>query len=246
MRAISRFVAAALFIAAPALSSFAAETKDMDTLLTTRGKQVMSDDFSKPSLDSKWKPAKGKWEIKDGALKGTELASDMHPAVIHAPIAQTDGVYQFDFCFEGGKATHLSLNGAKGHICRVIISPTGFQVRKDGSKTDEKDKGVLLDSCKMNFEKGKWYTMIVETSGKEVLARVDDKHFAFGEDDKVASPKAMFGFPVSGDSVCIDNVKVWEATPNSKWAATKEKLKSEHPEKMPAAKPAAAAKAAAK
>jgi hypothetical protein len=241
MRALHRLVAAAFFVAAPAVPAFAAESKDMEAMMCTRGKQVLSEDFSGPSLDSKWKPAKGKWEIKDGALKGVEVAADMHAAVIHTPIKQTDGIYQFDFRFDGGKQTHLSLNGAKGHICRVTITPNGFQVRKDGAKNDEKDKGVLLDSCKMNLEKGKWYTMIVETSGKEILARVDDKHFAFGADDKVANEKQMLGFPVTGDSVCIDNVKVWEATPNPAWAKTKEKLSADHPEKMPTPKPAAAA-----
>jgi hypothetical protein len=242
MRRFTRWFAAACFtcsLSAPA--ALAADAKDPETLMTVRGKQVLADDFSGPSIDSKWKPGKGKWEIKDGALKGVEVAADMHAATIHTPIKQTDGVFQFDFRFDGGKTTHLSLNGAKGHICRVTITPGGFQVRKDGSKTDTADKPALLDSCKMPFEKGKWYTMVVEVSGKEMLARVDDKHFAFGQDDKVASAKAMMGFPASGDSTCFDNVKVWEATANPAWAKTKEKLTAEHPEKMAAPKPAAAA-----
>lgn len=240
MRTIQSLFAGSLLLIGSA-AAVAAESKDLEPMLTVRGKQVLSDDFSSPSIDSKWKPGKGKWEIKDGALKGVEVAADMHAATIHTPIKQTDGIYQFDFRFDGGKQTHLSLNGAKGHICRVTITANGFQVRKDGAKNDEKDKGILLDSCKMTFEKGKWYTMIVETSGKEMLARVDDKHFAFGDDEKVATAKAMMGFPVTGDSVCIDNVKTWEATPNPAWAATKEKLKADHPEKMTPAKPAAAA-----
>jgi hypothetical protein len=241
MRRLAKlFVAGCLaFSSVPA--AFAAESKDLAPLMTIRGKQVLSDDFSGPSIDSKWKPGKGKWEIKDGALKGVEVATDMHAATIHTPIKQTDGIFQFDFRCDGGKTTHLSLNGAKGHICRVTITPNGFQVRKDGSKTDAADKPALLDSCKVSFEKGKWYTMIVEVSGKEMLARVDDKHFAFGEDAKVATPKEMMGFPAAGDSTSFDNVKVWEATANPEWAKTKEKLKADHPEKMAAPRPAAAA-----
>jgi hypothetical protein len=240
----------ARLLAAPclfALSSVvvAADAKDPQPLMTVRGKQVLADDFSGPSVDPKWKAAKGKWEVVDGALKGVELASDMHPAAIHTPVKLADGVFQFDFRLDGAKTTHLSLNAAKGHVCRVTITPAGFQVRKDGSKTDEADKGVLLDSCKMPFEKGKWYTMLVEVSGKEILARVDDRHFAFGADEKVATAKAMLGFPVAGDAACFDNVKVWEATPNPDWAKTKERLAAEHPEKLAPARPGAAKKEAA-
>lgn len=224
--------------------AYAETTKDMSPLMTVRGKQLLADDFSSPTLDSKWKVAKGKWEVVDGALKGVEVAADMHAAAIRTDLKHTNAIYQFDFRFDGGKTAHLSINGGKGHICRVTITPEGFQVRKDGTKESAEDKAVLLDSCKMSFEKGKWYTMLVEVQGKEILARVDDKHFAFGQDAKVESAKTNFGFPAAGDATCFDNVKVWEATANPEWEKTREKLKADHPEKMGGAK--APAKAAAK
>ncbi|QOV87809.1 LamG domain-containing protein [Humisphaera borealis] len=243
MRRLALSFAASVLALSP-VAVFADEVKDMPTLLATRGKQVLADDFSSPTMDAKWKPAKGKWDIKDGALHGVEVASDMHAAAIRTDLKHGNAVYQFDFKFENGKVIHLSINGAKGHICRVTISPDGFQVRKDGSKTDTTDKPALLDSCKMAFEQGKRYTMVVECVGNEMIARVDDAHFAFGSDAKVASEKTNFGFPISGEG-SIDNVRVWEASANPDWAKTKEKLTSEHPPKMapavPARKPAAAA-----
>ena len=235
--------AASCFALSP-VALIAGESKDMPTLLAVRGKQVLADNFSSPSLDSKWKPAKGKWDIKDGALHGVEVAADMHAAAIRTDLKHNDAVYQFDFKFDNGKTMHLSINGAKGHICRVTITPDGFQVRKDGSKTDTTDKPALLDSCKMTFEQGKAYSMVVECVGNEMLARVDEKHFAFGSDAKVSSDKTNIGFPISGEG-CIDNVKVWEAKANPDWAATKVKLTAEHPEKMQPARPARKPEAAA-
>lgn len=226
-------------------AAFASEPKEMTPLLAVRGKQILADDFSGPSLDSRWTTAKGKWQIKDGVLTGVEVASDMHAATLRTDLKHTDAVYQFDFSFAPeGKTIHFSLNGAPGHLCRVSISPGGFQVRKDASKKDAADKAVLLDSCKMTFEPGKTYTMLVECVGGEIVARVDDKHFAFGEDAKVSKEKTNFGFPIAGAG-SIDNVKVWEATANPEWAKTKAKLAASHPEKMtpparPAKKPAAA------
>ena len=248
-------VASCLAVASPAPLSAApaAESKNLQTLMTVRGKELLADDFAKPELDPRWKPAKGKWEVKEGVLRGTEVAADMHAATVRTDLPHGDAVYQFDFRFEpGGKAVHLSLNGAPGHIGRVTITPGGFQLRKDASKKDPADKGVVLDSCKMTFEPGKWYTMVVEVSGPEMLARVDDRHYALGGDAKLATAKTNFGFPASGDGVSLDNVKVWAATANPEWPQAKQKLTADHPEKMQAparpgkkkqpAAPAAAAK----
>ena len=247
--ALASIVASCLTV--PAAALLAGESKDPQTLMTVRGKQLLSDDFAKPAIDPRWTAGKGKWEVTDGALRGAEVAADKHAATIRTVLPHADAVYQFDVRFDaGGRAAHLSLNAAKGHIAGVTITPGGFQVRKNASKQDPADKGVVLDSCRMTFEPGKWYTMVVEVSGPEMLARVDDKHFAFGGDPKLATPKATFGFPVSGEGVSFDNVKVWEATANPDWAKAKQKLTAEHPERLPPPAPrgkkkqdAAAAKA---
>jgi hypothetical protein len=211
-------------------------SKDIEPLMTKRGKQLVSEDFSASSIPSAYKMEKGTWSIVGGALKGVEKASDMHPATFRIDLKQPESeIFQFDFKMDGGTGTALSLNGAGGHVVRVKIAANGFNITKDGSKTDTSDKGEMLDSCKMDFEKGQWYTMIVEISGKEIIARVDDKHYAFGENAKVGTAKTNFGFPSSGDATYFDNVKVWEGQPNPDWSSIKAKLSADHPEKAPAA-----------
>lgn len=237
MRRLALSLVASCFAASTAGLS-AGDAKDPPTVMTVRGKQLLADDFSKPAIDPRWTAGKGKWEVKDGALRGVEVAADKHAATVRTSLPHADAVYQFDVRFDaGGKVAHLSINAAKGHVARVTITPGGFQVRKDASKTDPADKAVVLDSCKMTFDPGTWYTMVVEVSGTEMLARVGDKHFAFGADAKLATPKANIGLPVSGDGVSLDNVKVWEAAANPDWAKAKQKLSAEHPERMSPATP---------
>src|SRR5215217_8190663 len=93
--------------------------------LAERGKLLFSDDLGKLNT-SDWKVAKGKWEIADGALKGAELPADMHGGVVRHTMPLGDAIIQYDVKLDGGKSTTLSVNGAKGHICRVLVNPTGF------------------------------------------------------------------------------------------------------------------------
>jgi hypothetical protein len=218
-----RLALAALLLAS---SLYAQETKqeprkDLAANLCVRGKLLFSDDFSAAELSKEWKIAKGKWEIADGALKGSELAADMHAAVIKHALPSKNVVLQFSFKFDGAKNLACSFDG-KGHVCRVALSPAGFQLRRDVAK-DSGEKPVVLGKAAIDL-RGDWHTMLVEIQGREMLAQVDDKAFAFGENEGVDAGKATFGFPSSGESVRIREIRVWEAGPNPDWPANKEKL----------------------
>lgn len=227
-----------------ALSAAALNAADLQPWMTAKGKQVINEDFSGGAIPAAFKPGKGTWSITDGALKGVEKASDKHQATVSTDIKLTDAIYQFDFKLGAAKMIHFSLNDAKGHVCRVVISSEGFEVTKDGSKTDAGDKAVKLSSVKMQVKRDQWHTMMVETCGKEILARVDDQHYGHGEDSKIAGAKNSLRFPMSADGGFIDNIKVWQATANAAWESKKSTL-SFPPAPAPAAA-AAKARAAAK
>jgi len=194
-------------------------------LTLKRGKLLYSEDFSAKKIDARWTQHKGQWKIVDGALQGTELEADEHAASIRTDIQLPDQfILQFDFKFEGGRIIHLSFNG-KGHICRATISPTGFVLKGEKVKKDSNDKAAIVGQIQQNFEKGKWYTMLVEINGAEFVARVSDDQVAFGQHEKVARPKTNFGFPMAGVSSSIDNLKIWQGEPNNQWAKTKAGLK---------------------
>jgi hypothetical protein len=203
---------------------------DPATLLTERGKQLLADDFA--AVPAKpWNVGKGKWEVVDGALRVAELPSDMHGAVARRPLNVKDVVIQYGFKLDGCKQTSLSINDAKGHCCRVVLSPTGLQVRKDSHDKNVTDKGALLGEVKKAIKPGEWHTVVVELYGKEMLARLDGEVVAFGAHDSLDVTKTNFGLTCAGEAVWFRNLRVWEAQPNKGWEATKAKLQADKPAK---------------
>ena len=82
----------------------AADVKEAPTLMTLRGKVLLSEDFAGSALPDGWKALKGTWTVGDGILKGSELASDHHPGVVGVDLATHDIVAQFDFRLDAPKA----------------------------------------------------------------------------------------------------------------------------------------------
>ncbi|MDQ6708200.1 MAG: hypothetical protein M3Z85_19765 [Acidobacteriota bacterium] len=195
--------------------------QEMKTLMSERGKLLFSDDFSGEAVSKEWKSNLGKWEIVDGALKGTELEKDHHPAVIRHAISYRNAVFQFSFRLDGAKAVNLSLNNRDGHVCRVVINANGFTLKRDQPKKDSPEKAAVLDTVKTPIKPGQWYEMIVEVQGKQMLARIDDSHIGFGKHDGVDVDKTDFALPMTGDSASYDNVRVWEALPKPNWDESK-------------------------
>jgi hypothetical protein len=193
------------------------------TLMTERGKLLFSDDQG-AAPGPAWKVGKGKWEVKDGAVVGAELKSDKHGAVIRHTETFRNAVIQFSFKLDGAKTLSLSLNAAKSHLNRVVVTPTFFRVLKDDFDHDGPDKAVVLQTVKTKIAPGEWHTVVLELYGPEMLASLDGEHVAFGANDLLDADKANFGFTVSGESAAFKDVRVWEAQPNAGWEKTKAKL----------------------
>ncbi|MFO0967780.1 MAG: family 16 glycoside hydrolase [Gemmataceae bacterium] len=193
------------------------------TLMTERGKLLHSEDFNKPPV-KEWKVGKGKWEVVDGVLRGSELKSDMHGAVMRYLLDFDAIVIQYDFRLDGAKQTTLSINAPKGHICRVVVNAAGISVRKDQDKK-KKEKGEILGAVKTPISPGAWHTLVLELKGKEMVASLDGKHVAYGTHDAIDVKKANFGLTVAGESASFKNLRVWEAQANKSWDATRAKLK---------------------
>jgi len=194
------------------------------TLLTERGKELISDDFSKQPDKPDWKIAKGKWVIADGALKCAEIKSDNHGGNMRRTLAFKDAVFQFDFKFDGAKALSFSINDAKEHVCRAVFNPTGFRAQKDDHDHDGPDKAAPFALKAVKLNDGQWHTAVVEILGDTMAVTLDGKETSFGSNDLIATQKANFGFTVGGESAFYRNLKIWEATPNKEWDATKAKL----------------------
>ena len=157
---------------------------------------------------------------------GVKLAGDMHAAVRRKPVNFTSAIVQFSFNFDGANMASLSMNAAKGHVCRVRFTPTTFTLIRDKDKANS-GKPIELDTRKIDLKPGTWHTMIVEMAGKDMLARLDDKEAAFGSTDGLATPKASVGFTVKGETISFKNLRVFEGSPLKSWEETRAKLVAE-------------------
>jgi Domain of Unknown Function (DUF1080) len=224
-------VAACALLAAAGLRA-ADPTPEVKPLLTERGKLLFSDDLSQ-ALGKEWKAGKGKWEVADGVIKASEVADDKHAAVVRHSLPFHDVAIGYSFKLDGAKATSLSINTAKNHLCRVIVRPTGLTVQKDDTDKDGPDKVVVFETRKVEIKPGEWHTLLVEIQGKEMVATLDGMETAFGSHEMLDADKANFGLTVSGESVSFKDLRVWETTPNKTWEETKKKLLEARPKSEP-------------
>jgi len=204
-------------------SARAQEGKDAPTFMNLRGKILLQEDLQK-AFQKGWAGGKGKWEFVDGAVRGSELAADKHGAVKRLPLDFHDAVIQYDFKLDGAKTTTFSINGKGGHICRVLINAGGFSIRKDLAKKIPGDAAKVVDACKTPISPGRWHTLTIEIKASEMLASVDGQHFALGSHDGINVPFTNIGLTVAGESASFKNLRIWSATANPKWPATRAKL----------------------
>ncbi len=198
-------------------------TSEPRTLLTERGKLIFSETFTQP-LGKDWQTNKGKWEVVDGAIRGSELKADMHGAVTRHSLPAQNVVIQYSFKLEGAPATSLSINDDKGHCCRVAINANGFSLNKDSHDKNQTDKSAVLEKKTVAIKPGQWHTLVIEIQGPEMVASLDGEHVAFGSHESINVKKKNLGLTVAGESVSFKDLRVWEAQPNKDWEKTRSKL----------------------
>lgn len=193
-------------------------------IMTEPGRLLFRDDLKIQPSKQDWRYGPGTWTIVEGALKGVEKVEDKHGAVLRRPQTFRDAIIRYDFKLDGAKATTLSINDAKEHVCRVLLRPGAMTVRKDDHDHDGPDKPVEFETKQVPLKAGEWHTLVIELQGSELVATLDGKHTAFGSHELLDCEKANFGFTITGDSVSFRNVQVWEALPTSDWPARKAEL----------------------
>lgn len=201
------------------------------TLLSERGKLLVSEDLSKlpadmatggalASMKSGWRFRPGKWEFIDGALRGYQLEADHHSAAAFFAFPYKDAIIQFDVKLDGCRRISFCVDDPAAmraatptrpaqerveHLCRVILDKDGFATQKDDHDHDGPDQDVAFGSVKMPIKPGEWKTVLVELRGEEMVTTIDGQTIA-GSHPLVASAKAYFSFGVTGFSTGFDKV----------------------------------------
>ena len=107
-----------------------------------------------------------------------------------------------------------------------MVNPTSFSLKRM-SGMGPTTKGETIAEQKFKFEPGKWYTLVVEINGKEVVGTIPEAQIAIaGEHDGVAIDKDRFELISGGAAAWFDDIKIYDAEPNADWAKYKAKIQA--------------------
>ncbi len=201
-------------IAAATSPVFAEQAADLKPMLTKAGKLTVEESFDAPALGKLWSAAKGDWQPRDGTLVGKEKKEDKHAAVLALGQPNRDSIIRFAFKLDGAKSMSLSLNSTKGgHLFRVSIAPESLVINKDKDKKDPQSKTVALGKADAKFNDGKWHTVLLEMKGASVAVQTDNGVKLSASDAGLDVDKTGYRFVTAGESLLIDDVKVWSVAP---------------------------------
>jgi hypothetical protein len=196
------------------------------TLLAQPDKELVSDALTKDAKTAEWKIAKGKWERTAEGVRVEELPDDKHGAAGRVSVKLQDFVAAFEFRLDGAKSISLSINDAKEHVARVMITPTSLRVQKDDHDHDGPEKSIIFLNQAQAFEAGSWHSVVLEMVGDTMVATIDGKISGFGSDDLFKAEKANPGFTCAGQSATFRNFVIWsaKAAPKATWKETSVKI----------------------
>ncbi len=187
--------------------------------LGKKGKSLMEETFSGDAVPKGFAVNTGKLRVAEGSLRASQLAKDNHVGAFRYRLPVQDMVVQMDFRFDGARTWNIGFDPApgelkkKGHLFSVILTETSWQITEHIDKANPESKNKVLATAKTTFEKGQWYTLVLENKGEQVLVQIAGKEplKASAPDFKVKKPGLVFRMGgKDGEEVAIDNVKVWE------------------------------------
>ena len=189
------------------------------TLLAQPDKELVRDALTKDAKGAEWKIAKGKWERAADGIHVEELPADKHGAAGRLTQKMQDFVASFEFRLDGAKSISLSINDAKEHVARVLITPASLRVQKDDHDHDGPEKSIVFLNQAQAFEAGTWHSVVLEMVGGTLVATIDGKISGFGSDDLFKAEKANPGLTCAGQSATFRNFTLWsaKAEPKATW-----------------------------
>lgn len=196
-----------------------------DALLAVPGKVILDAKLN-TGLAAPFKAAKGKWEVSDDALRGSELEADKHGAVMRATQELADFIIEVEVKLDGARSTTLTVNAKKDHMARIVINPSSVTVQRDDNDHEGPDKAVVFHRVAADIKPGEWHKVRMEMVGDTLLGKVDGI-VGWGSSELFKQARFNPGVTVAGQSVLFRNFKIMEATKNPKWDEVKATIKNE-------------------
>lgn len=200
----------------------AADTADLPTLMTTRGKLLLDEPFKDAEWAKTLKPYKGDFQLIDGQLKVAPQAGANHPpqASFYAPM--TNVVAQIRFRLDGAQRVSVMLGSPERseNIASVTVDSHQVTISRMtgwGGTT----KVISLAKKELKVDKDRWYTLLVEWCGNECSVQVDDKFVLYASDPELVRTKGQFSLQSGGSFAWYDDVRVWQAEIDPTWEKRK-------------------------
>lgn len=242
-----------LFLMAWSGCTFAADDLPK-TLMTTRGKLLVSEDFMPPlaavtgkpvgfaSGFTGWRynagPAGGKsghWKLSDGCFTGVESPTANHPATASFGFQFTDAIIQCevrlnDVPDEGRKYRSLFVKATdvKDYVIALSIGPGGlFLIPYDAERINPATKQREKGTAgrvAATVKLNEWHTVVLEIKGDEVVGTLDGKSTTLSN-PLIGVAKHSLMLGASTEA-SFRHLRVWEALPNAEWAETKAALQA--------------------
>lgn len=160
-----------------------------------------------------------------------------HAAVHGLEIPTKDSIVEVKIRFEGAAMLDVEFDDRKytgahyGHICRAQVRLNSVQIiderdgnmrndiremRNDPARKADADKMLVGRSASfpVSLEKGRWYTLQVETVGEEMRVSIDGKAVGYLKSSGIGhATKSKIEFGCLGKDGFFDDLKVWNALP---------------------------------
>jgi hypothetical protein len=192
---------------------------ELETKLGKKGNLLLEEKFDGAELPKNWTRNTGKLAVVGGVLKASEVAADMHAAAFRRALPLQDAAIYVRFRFEGAKMLHVGFDPApgelkkKGHLFSVTFTATGWNITEHIDKANPESKNKVLTKATATFEKGRWYELLIEMKGDDVVAQIGglEPLRASSKDFHVKKPGLVFRTGGKDtDEVHLDEVRVWE------------------------------------
>ncbi len=242
------FTAALVFLATAAL---AGDTLPQ-TLMTTRGKLLVSEDFAKPLAPLTGKPVGfasgftgwkynagpgtgkgGRWELVDGTFKGIENPEAHHPATASFGFQFKDAIIQCDVRLDDVPAEgrlyrslFVKATDVKDYVISLSVGQGGlFLTPYDADRINPATKQrekMPLSRVLAPLKLGDWHTVVMEIKGEEVVGTLDDKSITVSN-PLIGVDKHSIMLGASTEA-SFRNFRVREALPNAQWPKNKQAI----------------------
>jgi hypothetical protein len=155
-----------------------------------------------------WVTHRGIWQIVGGALRGEELASENHFAILthdNVKLVRTrltlrmrlEGLDRWNFFYQS--------RVGKDRLLRVAFTPNELILYKLSGP----DGRTVLKTVSMNLMVGRWYTVGVDFDGRYVKVDLDGQRVMEGDvGDRSATPADTLVFNLNGRYLSVDDVLV--------------------------------------